>query len=406
MKIGYLVNQYPKVSHTFIRREIHAMERQGFDVLRLALRGWNEPTPDAEDAAEKLATHYLLRGGVMALGGALLKIAVASPGRLLKATALALRLARRADRPWLIHLVYLAEACVALRSLRAHGARHVHAHFGTNSAEVALLVSALGGPPYSFTVHGPGEFDMPEFIHLGPKIEGAAFVVAITQYCRSQLYRWVDSSHWHKVQVVHCGIEPAFHRLAAPRPPGGCQLVCVGRLNEQKGHLLLIEAAGLLAARGVVFELVLAGDGELRQAVEQRVSQLGLGARVRITGWIGSPQVRDEILASRALVLASFAEGLPVVLMEAMALRRPVLSTWVNGIPELVRDGHTGWLYAPGDVHALANAMASCLATPDADLARMGEAAHSAVLAMHDIDTEAAKLAALVRRGTEAALVP
>ena len=405
LKIAYLVNQYPKVSHTFIRREILAMERQGFEVCRLALRGWADPAPDPDDQAEKAKTHYLLQGGARALATAMLRAAAAGPRPWFAALALALRMARRADRPWPIHLIYLAEACVALPLLRRAGVTHLHAHFGTNSTEVAMLVRALGGPAYSFTVHGPEEFDKPQFLHLGEKIRRARFVVAITSYCRSQLYRWVGAEHWPKVRVVHCGLERAFHEVEVAAPTGKT-LVCVGRLSEQKGHLLLIEAAGMAVAQGADFELVLAGDGELRPAIEARVIELGLQGRVRITGWVSSGQVRDEILAARALVLASFAEGLPVVLMEAMALRRPVLTTWVNGVPELVHHGESGWLYAPGDVQALANAMLECLAVPDAELARMGEAAHLAVLARHDIDIEAGKLAGLIRGGQGAGLAP
>jgi glycosyltransferase involved in cell wall biosynthesis len=166
----------------------------------------------------------------------------------------------------------------------------------------------------------------------------------------------------------------------------------VGRLCEQKGQLLLIEAAQALASRGVAFELVLAGDGELRGPIEALIARHGLQAQVRITGWISSAQVRDEILAARALVLPSFAEGLPVVIMEAMALRRPVLTTYVAGIPELVREGENGWLFPAGSVEALAEAMLDCLQQPAEVLQRMGEAAYQRVLKRHDIDTEAARL--------------
>ena len=113
--------------------------------------------------------------------------------------------------------------------------------------------------------------------------------------------------------------------------------------------------------------------------------------------------MREEILAARALVLPSFAEGLPVVIMEAMALRRPVISTFVAGIPELVRPGEHGWLVPAGDVDALAQAMQACLDAPADTLARMGEAAHTRVLARHDVDTEAARLAKLFRGAVEGA---
>jgi len=317
----------------------------------------------------------------------------AEPRRFGSALWLALRLGLRADRPLPYHLVYLAEACRVVQWLEAFGAEHVHAHFGTNSAEVVMLANALGGPAFSFTVHGPEEFDKPQFLHVGEKVRRAAFVASVSSYGRSQLYRWVAHEHWDKVKVVHCGLEPGFHQVAAQASPAAPRLVCVGRLCEQKGQLLLLEAAHRLADQGLDFELVLAGDGEMRAQIEALIARYGLQAQVRITGWISSAQVREEILAARALVLPSFAEGLPVVIMEAMALRRPVLTTYVAGIPELVRPGENGWLFPAGAVDELATAMADCLAQPVEVLQRMGEAARQRVLERHDIDTEAAKLA-------------
>ena len=399
LRVAYLINQYPKVSHSFIRREILALERQGVTVLRFAARGWDDDVPDPVDRAERERTRYLLQQGFGPALVATARLALKAPGRLLAALRLALSMSRRSDRSLFHHLAYLAEACLLVGWLAEQGVSHLHAHFGTNPADVAMLARVLGGPPYSFTVHGPEEFDKPEALGLDDKGRRAAFVVAISSFGRSQLYRWLPQAHWLKVQVVHCGLEPAFHEgAAAAGVTAGAapqRLVCVGRLCEQKGQLLLVQALHRVVGRGVAVELVLAGDGEMRAEIEALIERLGLRARVRITGWIGSAQVRDEILTARALVLPSFAEGLPVVIMEAMALRRPVITTFVAGIPELVIDGATGWLVPAGDVGALAVAIEACLAaTPDA-LARMGEAAHRRVLERHDIDREAAKLAAL-----------
>ena len=124
---------------------------------------------------------------------------------------------------------------------------------------------------------------------------------------------------------------------------------------------------------------------------------------MRITGWIGGDRVAEEILAARALVLPSFAEGLPVVLMEAMALQRPVVSTYVAGIPELVRPGENGWLVAAGDAQALAEALLQCLATPVEQLQAMGRSARARALARHDVNVEAARLAALFDASVRAA---
>lgn len=399
MRIAYFINQYPKVSHSFIRREILALERQGIEVQRIALRGWDGELQDSDDIAERSKTRYVLENGVKGLLKPLLEVLRAQPRRFFSALWLALRMGRRADRSWPYHLIYLAEACRVVQWLQAFGAEHVHAHFGTNSTEVVMLANALGGPPYSFTVHGPEEFDKPQFLHIVEKVRRAAFVAAVSSYGRSQLYRWVAHAHWDKVKVVHCGLEAAFHAGPPVPVPAVPRLVCVGRLCEQKGQLLLLEAAQKLAAQGTAFELVLAGDGEMRAEIETLIVRHGLQGQVRITGWISSGQVREELLAARALVLPSFAEGLPVVIMEAMALRRPVLTTYVAGIPELVRPGENGWLFPAGAVQELAAAMADCFGQPDEVLQRMGDAAHQRVLERHDIDTEVAKLASYFRAG-------
>jgi len=395
--VAYLVNQYPKVSHTFIRREIRALEQQGVSVSRFALRGWDADATDRDDVEERARTSYVLEGGALPLAGALVATMVRAPVRLARALATALRLSRRSPRRWPYHLVYLAEAAWLCRKLRAAGIEHLHAHFGTNGAEVALLVRELGGPPYSFTVHGPEEFDGPESLHLKAKIDKAAFVVAISSFGRSQLYRWIAVDQWPKVRVVHCGLDPQFHASPASTAAAATRLVCVGRLCEQKGQLLLLDAVKIVIDRGKELTLVLAGDGELRPAIETKIEALGLQEHVRITGWISSDQVRAEMLAARALVLPSFAEGLPVVIMEAMALRRPVLSTFVAGIAELVRPGIDGWLVPAGDVQALAAAIDECLETPASVLARMGDDAHQRVVARHSIVVAAGKLAELFR---------
>lgn len=397
MRVAYFINQYPKVSHSFIRREILALERQGLDVLRIALRGWDAELVDVEDLSERDKTQYVLLHGLRGLLGPLLKTALLQPAKMLRALLWATRLARLNERSLLYHWVYVAEACQLVQWVRAAGASHVHAHFGTNSAEIALLAKLLGGTTFSFTVHGPEEFDKPLGIHLREKIEHSAFVVAISSFCRSQLFRWVNSAHWNKVQVVRCGIESGFHNGIEAQCNANRQLVCVGRLSEQKGHLLLIEAAALLVSEGEDFTLVLAGDGELRPQIEAAIAKNQLGTRVAITGWIGSAEVREHLLGSRALVLSSFAEGLPVVVMEAMALARPVVATQVAAMAELVEDGLSGWLCPAGDVEALARAMQRCLRAGEEQLASMGTHARAAVLSRHDVDAQARELASLFR---------
>ena len=397
MRIGYLINRYPAVSHSFIRREILALERQGHNVLRISVRGWNEAIQGTEDKLERTRTRYVLQGGPIPLLFAFIRVVLTRPLQFLEALKLSWRVSRRSDRSLTLHMIYLLEACQVALWLQAENIEHLHAHFGTNSAEVAMFAHELGGPKWSFTAHGPEEFDKPEFVALPEKIRRAAFVAGVSSFGRSQLFRNTAHQDWQKIQVVHCGIEPAFYETASKHLGSPIRLVCVGRLCEQKGQLLLIDAARRLLERGTKFELVLAGDGEMRGELEAVIARYKLKDMVRITGWISSDQVRDELLAARALVLPSFAEGLPVVIMEAMALRRPVISTYVAGIPELVEPGQHGWLVPAGGVETLASAIQSCLDSSPETIAQMGNAARSRVLERHDVDREAGKLVELFR---------
>ena len=391
--VAYLINQYPRASHSFIRREILALEAQGVTVHRFAIRPFAEVVDEA-DKAEEAKTHVLLKGGTLA--SSTLATLLTRPGTFIRALRLTIKVGRRSERGTLRHLVYLAEACVLVRELRARSVQHLHAHFGTNSATVAMLARELGGPPYSFTCHGPEEFDRPEALALDEKVARAAFTVAISSYGRSQLYRWTRAADWSRIYVVHCGVDQMF--LDSARQAQGFslgsspRLVCVGRLCEQKGQLLLCRAAAQLAEEGLDFQITLVGDGPMRRDIEREIQRLDLGAHIKITGWMSNPQVRQQILESRALVLPSFAEGLPVVIMEALALGRPVISTYVAGIPELVENSVNGWLVPAGDVDSLARAMRQALEASPQSLEEMGRQGAARVAQQHDVNMEAVKL--------------
>lgn len=396
MKIAYLVNYYPAASHSFIRREIVSLERKGVDVVRISIRRVPKNyVVDAADEAELEKTTYVLCQSFLQIASSFFFALRHNPRGLLSATAAAINMMRNSHRSKIFHLFYLVEACIVAKWVIESDADHLHAHFGTNPAEVAMLAHYIARVTYSFTVHGPSEFDQPKHLGIATKVRKAAFVCAISSFGRSQLFRWIPHSEWDKVKIVRCGLDPHFVSTPSPRSLPTRRLVCVGRICEQKGQLLLVEAAARLVARGRDFELVLAGDGEMRAEVEDRIAKLGLEDKVTVTGWIDNQEVYDQIRAARALVLPSFAEGIPVALMEAMALERPVVTTFVAGIPELVRDGLSGWLLPASDIEKLTEAICDCLDAPDVRIAEMGRAGREQVLCLHDINTETEKLAAL-----------
>jgi len=400
MRVGYFTNQYPAVSHTFIRREIQAIEALGVTVFRYALRS-GDNLVDPEDQAEKRKTRFILSARTSELVRCWAAALFTQPLTVGQAVREAIKMGLRSDRSILRHFAYVAEAAVLARWCREDAVEHLHAHFGTNSAAIAMLAWRLSGIPYSFTSHGPDEFEKAEWLSLDEKLKHAAFVVAVSSYGRSQLMRWSASDQWSKIAIVHCGIDKSYLEATTFAPPNNRRFVCVARLGPEKGQLMLIAAAGRLRDAGIRCEIVLAGDGKMRPDIEQAVHRAGMQKDVTITGWASGERVKAEITAARVMVLPSFAENLPVVIMEAMALGRPVISTYVAGIPELLQPGVTGWLVPAGDEIALAEAMREALDAPIEQLAAMGAAGRVHVIAHHDSYKEAAKLKSLFERSAK-----
>lgn len=392
--IGYLTNVYPSVSHSFIRREILALEKHGIAVARFSVRRSVEPLPDPADQRERSRTTVLLDAGKTALVAATVRLGVTRPRRFARAIGTMRTMCRAAGGARLRHLAYLAEAALLVRMMEQRDIRHLHVHFGTNPAAVASLCKALGSISYSITVHGPEEFDAPIALSLPRKIADATFVVAISSHGLGQLMRWSDRGDWNKLGVVRCGLDKRFFEHASCPPSAASSvLVCIARFDRQKGLSLLLDAVALVAPT-IDVTLRIIGDGPMRDELLAQIAKLGLGTRVQLLGWKNAAAIREELTAARALILPSFAEGLPVVLMEALALHRPVIATWIAGVPELV-DASCGWLVPAGSTHALAGAISSALGASQAALVARGAAGHAVVRDRHDAMTNAAQLATL-----------
>ena len=397
LTIGYLTSVYARVGDTFIRREVEQVRRLGHTVHTFSIR---KPDPGElvteEIRREYAGTEYLLEAGAGTLALSGLRLAVLAPRKFLTAVWLVIRTVPPGiEKRWIRRIAYLLEAAYLADRLAAKHVQHLHNHIGENSALVSMLAAMFRGIPYSLTIHGPGEFDRPTLLALDEKIRRAAFVVAISEFTRSQLYRWADYGDWAKIHVLYVGVSSMFLEHGPAPVPSTPRLVNIGRITEQKGQAILIHAAASLRERGHDFELVIVGDGPMRGRIEQLIDEFGLRGRVRITGYLSSQGVFQELLAARALVLPSFAEGLPVVFFEALALGRPVISTYIAAHPELIEPGVNGWLVPAGAVEPLVDAMAEALTVGSAELERMGRTGAAQVAERHNIDTEAKKLAAL-----------
>lgn len=394
LRLAYLTGEYPKASHTFILREIAALRTDGATVLPCSIRRTADRYligPEEREEAGR-TFHVLERAKQpVALAAAHLRALRRAPGRYLAALRLAVRTARPGLKGGLRQAVYFLEAGVLAEHLRAEGIAHLHNHFADSSANVAMLTSAMSGIPFSYTLHGPAELFEPESWHLRTKVACAAFTVCISHFARSQAMLFSDAAHWSRLRIVHCGVEPA--RYDAPLRPSSdrFRLLFVGRLTAIKGLRVLVDALERARAGNPGIELTLIGDGEDRPWVEAQAARLG---RVTCLGFRSQSEVAAALAEHDAFVLPSFAEGVPVVLMEAMASSRPVIATRVGGVAELVQDGQSGLLVAPGDADGLAQAIMR-LADDPALRADMGTAGRARVAAEFNVQTEARRILAL-----------
>jgi len=396
--IAYLTSFYPRATDTFVRNEVFRFRERGYTVHTFASRRADSSQMVSELLRrERDNTTYLVSDQLLRAPLFMLKMLLRSPQRFWWA----LLLARRTRNAGLLGLfsqvAYFVEAAFLADRMLREGIEHLHNHIGEASASVAMLASELSGIPYSLTIHGPYIFRAPERWALGEKIVHSAFTACISHFTKSQCMIYVPRSHWDRLHVIRCGPDPVFLESEPPPPQDSRRLVWVGRICEEKAVPLLVEAAQQLAEQQLDFQLVLLGDGPLRPSIEAQLEAGDLGSHVSITGWMSSEEIREQITSARAVIMPSFAEGLPIVLMEAFALGRPVISTYIAGIPELVEPGVSGWLVPAGSVDQLANAMREALEAPLDRLEQMGRAGRAAVLRWHDPMIGVDKLEELIR---------
>jgi glycosyltransferase involved in cell wall biosynthesis len=298
-----------------------------------------------------------------------------------------------------MHSVYFVEAVAAGSVFHRRRIRHVHTHF---SSTVTLLAREVFEFEMSTTIHGPDEFLDVRGFGMGHKVAASRFVVAISDYGRSQILRAVRPEYWDRVHVCRLGVNPEFFsaQMSGLKSEREFTVLCVARLAPVKAQRILIQAIARLRREGHVVALRLVGGGPDRAALERLAASLGLAQSVHFEGVCSQDRVRELCEASDCFVLASFAEGIPVALMEAMAAGLPCVATWVNGVPELIEQGVSGLLVAPGNVDDLVAAITTLLRSPE-KREELRTAAQQRIRGQYDLRRNVRELAGLHARVTE-----
>jgi len=401
MKVAYIASRYPAVSHTFILREVIGLRAQGFDVQTFTIRR----VPDEDlltdtDRRESQKTKAILPAGVVKVLVSHLIMLITHPLNYAQSLTQAIWQRPPGLRSALWHLFYFMEAGILARCLQGSGVKHIHSHFSNVAANVAKLASTMTGGTWGLTLHGPADFGDPTQSNLRDKIASAKMVVCVCHFGCGQAMLHSDPEHWHKISIVHCGINPSTYAPMV-QPDNAVdhsvlRLLFVARLAPVKAHFILLRAMRILLDKDVSVTLTCVGDGPLRQYLQAMTCELGLEEAVTFTGSIGQDVLPGYYDRADVFVLPSFDEGLPVVIMEAMAKTIPVVATSIAGIPEIIEHGVSGMLVASGDPQGLAEAIAT-LAGDSALRTRVGQKGRERVCQEFDITKTVEQLAGVYR---------
>ncbi|NMW21767.1 MAG: glycosyltransferase family 4 protein [Chlorobiaceae bacterium] len=364
--IAYLCSEYPAISHTFIYREIESLRKAGMIVHTASIHkptNLKVMTSDEQMEAEK--TFMVLSQPIPLILSAHLHCLQKSPLGYLRMAGGAIKLLTKGPKSPVKALAYFAEAGILLQWLHRLGISHIHEHFANPTAIVAMLIKIYGGINYSLSVHGPDIFYRVDSAMLEEKVQEAAFIRCISHYCLSQIMRISEPAKWDKFHIVRCGVNPDLYSVREEPHNAIPNILCVGRLVPAKGQHILLEACRVLKQEGLLFKVTIIGEGPDSRSLEQFTTINNLKDIVTFTGVLGQNTVREYYDKADIFVLASFAEGVPVVLMEAMAKEIPVISTRITGIPELIEHEHDGLLATPGDADDLALQIRKLLKNPE-----------------------------------------
>jgi len=371
MRLLYCSSSAPALTLTFVSNEINEAAKHGDSVLLAS-----HHRPPVRDVAPEYVD--LLASGVffdslrsVDLIRAIASSAVRTPARFSAALKFALSSSPVRDFRDRASLMYhLAQACWLANLLRSRPPDAIHSHGIAGPTSTAAFVGILLGRPYICTLHGQEIFVTCNGIHT--KLERAGAVRLVSESGRVSLCERFADIDPGKLRVIHCGIDvDAFAPASgSPGTHEPLRMLSVGRLEEYKGHDVLLQACSAIRDHAPDFTLTIVGYGTQEAFLRAMSGGLGLAGTVTFAGPLPNDQVRELLQSADLFVLAckvaesGARDGLPLAIPEALASGLPVVSTRLVGIPEAVYDGENGLLADPADVESLSSCLERVLCEP------------------------------------------
>lgn len=388
MRLGYLIPEFPTQTHAFFWREQSALRELGVNITLISTRRPDRDLcqHDFAQEAHQQTIYCVPIPPVSSFGRLLLH-----PIRTMRALGYVAALRESSLKERLKALAYIPVAAHLVSIARAHQLDHIHVHSCANAAHVAAIARLLGSPPYSLTLHG----DLPVYgrDHQS-KMTRASIVTAVTRPLARSIVEQVGLPE-SRVPVIWMGVDPDIftpveHHDAAP---GKLNIITVARLNHAKGHVHLLAAIAQLVSEGLDLHYTIVGQGKNQSAIEERIAELNLVDRVKLTGTLSESQVRDQVAQHDVFALPSIGlgEAAPVSVMEAMATGLPVVCSIIGGTPDMITHDVDGILCDQGAEDQLAAALRRLAQSPDLRR-RIGKAARERAVRQFDYRKMAGEL--------------
>ena len=401
-KIAYIMSRFPKLSETFILREMNELKRLGWVISLYPLIKESETIihPEAEPWIDQ--AHFFPYYSLSILV-ANARCFFSDPIMYLKVFIQTIVENFRSVDYLIKALLLFPKSVKMAEDIQLELVDHIHAHYASHPALVAWIIHKFTGIAFSITVHAHDIFV--DQVMLETKISDAISVVSISEYNCRFLENIMGQGIREKINIIHCGIQPSLY-ADYDNSFGSSnvfKIINVGSLQDYKGQIYLLEACKMLKKREIQFQCCIIGEGEERPHLEKMIKIFDLDDQVLLLGAMPQAQVAQFLTTGNCYVQPSIVtpsgkmEGIPVAIMEAFAAGLPVVATNLSGIPELVQPDKSGFLVPPADAMALANAIEAVMVDLS-DAKILAEKGRSIVLDEFDLEKNALLLSKMFTR--------
>jgi len=372
MKLIYFIPVFPKISETFITREVIELSKK--KDINLTIVTWGR---------EELDIPLPLKGNVIKYEPDYTRALYANlgflfthPYRYFKTLTFFIFSNHESFKGFAHDILSFFKSVAVSKFIEKLNPDHIHTHFLTWTSSFVMGIGTMLNIPYSLTTHAFDLYvktnnDITAFATMKKrKMKQAKFVVTVTDYNKQYILRKFDIDE-NKIKVIRIGVdEHTFDGFNLDYPTDSkLKILQVGRFTQKKGHEYTIEACHKLQEKNIDFECNLIGvigrdsDQKYFEMLERRINKYGLRDKVFLRVSLPFSKTKKYYEQSHVLVVPSVTakdgdiEGLPTVIIEAYLAKRPVIATNHSGIPEIVIDRVNGFLVQEKDVSAITKAL-------------------------------------------------